>query len=68
MFRELDIVRLGVAVPGCQAAPGALGSIVSVLHAPNIAYEVEFVDEAGCTVDVCTLKPNQIIPVREPND
>lgn len=62
MLKELDSVRLTTMCSGCQVAPGTIGTIVSVLHTPHLAYEVEFVDQAGRTLDVCTLEPNQIAP------
>ena len=51
MFEELDVVeatrRLSDNVPA-----GSSGTIVMVHHHPEIAYLVEFTDDAGNTLDI----------------
>lgn len=39
---------------------GSKGAVVMVYHKPKLGYEVEFVDEAGYTLDILTVYPNDI--------
>jgi hypothetical protein len=59
MFHELDVVALTVDLPGQSLAKGNVGTIVEV-HAPDV-FEVEFVDDAGRTYGLATLRAGQLL-------
>ena len=50
-------------VPQTRTAAGVVGPIVEAFEAPQIAYEVEFVDDMGRPVLQTTLPPHQVEPV-----
>lgn len=56
-----DVIELTVDIPECGLRAGRQGTIVHC-H-PGDAYEVEFTNEAGETLALCTLSPNQFIIV-----
>lgn len=56
-----DVIELTVDIPKCGLRAGRQGTIVHC-H-PGDAYEVEFTNEAGETLALCTLSPNQFIVI-----
>lgn len=56
-----DVIELTVDIPERGLRAGRQGTIVHC-H-PGDAYEVEFTNEAGETLALCTLSPNQFIVV-----
>ncbi len=56
-----DVVELTVDIPDRGLRAGMQGTIV--LNHNNEAYEVEFTDEAGSTLDLLALHPEQFIVV-----
>lgn len=42
---------------------GCEGTIVMIYTSPTIGYEVEFVDEFRNTIDIITVKEEDIVPV-----
>lgn len=58
-FREYDVVRLRTALPSHGLQEGAIGAIVMVYRDPP-GYEVEFVDAAGMTVALVTLRDSEL--------
>ncbi|MCI4066117.1 DUF4926 domain-containing protein [Micromonospora sp. R77] len=55
-----DVVELVEAVPEKQLFPGAVGTIVHVFRTPQLAYEVEFTDEDGRTINLVALPPDKV--------
>ncbi|WP_089153982.1 DUF4926 domain-containing protein [Micromonospora sp. NBS 11-29] len=58
-----DLVQLRDALPQEKLPAGAVGTIVHVFHRPELAYEVEFADEDGRTVNTVALTPEKLSPV-----
>lgn len=58
----LDSVALVSDVPNYGLTVGEVGAVVEVLRAGE-AFEVEFVDPAGTTYGVHTLRADQLIPL-----
>ena len=59
-FALLETVVTTTDFPEAQVLPGDLGTIVEIYHAPQLAYEVEFVNPDGTTRALLTLLPNQV--------
>ena len=59
MINEYDIVRAKSALSKLVLA-GTKGAVVMVYEEPTLAYEVEFVDEQGNTLDILTVYPKDI--------
>lgn len=55
-----DLVELKEALPEENLPAGAVGSIVHVFHQPELAYEIEFTDEEGRTLNSVALTPDRI--------
>jgi hypothetical protein len=60
---ELEGVRLRVDIPERGLRMGDIGTIVLVFERPNLAYEVEFVDQDGRTRAQLPLLPEQVEPM-----
>jgi hypothetical protein len=60
-FRELDTVALAVDLPDHGLAKDDLGAVVHV-HGDGAAYEVEFVDVGGRTINVVSLSESELLP------
>ena len=58
-LKDLDVVALMVDLPAEGLARGQIGTVVHV-YAPD-AFEVEFVDNAGHTYALTTLKSDQVM-------
>lgn len=43
----LDVVQLTRGKPDAGLSEGATGTVVEILEHPQLAYEVEFLDDAG---------------------
>ena len=58
MYHEYDIVILKKPISARNLNKGVKGTIVFVYHEPNLpqAYEVEFFDENGNTLDIVTVE------------
>jgi hypothetical protein len=63
-IKELDVVALTDSLPDQGLDAGAVGTIVHIFHKPNIAYEVEFIDDDGATIAMATLTPDQFRMVK----
>lgn len=59
MFREYDVVELAEDLSDSLKA-GTRGAIVMVYSGERPAYEVEFVDANGRTIEVRTVLPDRI--------
>jgi len=59
MFHEYDVVELTKALSESLRV-GTRGAIVMVYPGAQPEYEVEFVDELGQTIAVCTVSPDKI--------
>ena len=62
MLREHDVIRLARDLHGLKQ--GTLGAVVLV-YGGGEAFEVELVDEEGHTLDVISVLPEDLVPVRE---
>jgi hypothetical protein len=60
MFTELDVVKAKRKLSN-NVLPGCIGTIVMVYHKPSLAYEVEFFNNQGDTIDLLTVLPDDII-------
>ncbi|NJL47016.1 MAG: DUF4926 domain-containing protein [Leptolyngbyaceae cyanobacterium SM2_5_2] len=56
-----DVVELLVELPNTEAKPGSLGTIVEEYE--GHAYEVEFANSEGETIDMRALTPDQFVVV-----
>ncbi|MFG2103458.1 DUF4926 domain-containing protein [Micromonospora echinaurantiaca] len=59
-----DVVELTTDLPEERLAAGSVGTIVHVFERPELAYEVEFVDDDGRTIAAVALTPEKIRPSR----
>lgn len=55
-----DTIELAVDLPEEGLTAGSVGAIVHIFHEPTVAYEVEFTDDAGRTIAMTTLTPDQL--------
>ena len=55
-----DTVRTTIDLPSHNIRKGSIGAIVSILEHPQLAYEVEFTDNAGRTIAELALLPEQV--------
>lgn len=60
MFEMFQSIRTTVPVPALGLGVGAKGVIVDVYQEPYPAYEIEFLDDAGGTIGLLSLRPNEI--------
>jgi len=63
MIKEYDVVIARNDLSR-RVVKGSKGAVVIVYHEPKLGYEVEFVDDAGYTLDVLTVYPNDIEIIR----
>ncbi|TCV77489.1 DUF4926 domain-containing protein [Sulfurirhabdus autotrophica] len=61
-FDLFDVVVLAADLPDKGLLAGMSGTVVDIHTKPCEAYEVEFCDDAGRTVAVLALLPNQLLP------
>ena len=61
MFEEYDTVHLKHDLPEHNLKASTRGAIVMVHLSPSRAYEVELVDNEGWTLDVLTLKDEDLV-------
>lgn len=66
MIKELSLVVLDCDPPHEKLNRGDVGTVVHV-HKGGVAYEVEFVDDAGQTVALVTVEAADVRPI-EPGD
>ena len=59
MFDEYTVV-IAVKALSPKVNRGCIGIIVMVYDNPTLAYEVEFFDNRGNTIELLTVKPNEI--------
>lgn len=59
-MKHLDVVRLIVDLPCRGRSKGEIGTIVHEHVGGEVAYEVEFTDPDGSTLDVLSLRPSQL--------
>ena len=60
-FSLLDTVALTEDLPQEGLLCGMVGAVVDVYYQPHEAYEVEFCDESGRTINQLALLANQLI-------
>lgn len=65
MIAELDVVRLRRDRPEDGLAAGAKGTVVLV-YPGGRDYEVEFLDDEGWTIAVCTVSADEVVPTEAP--
>ncbi|MCT4713477.1 DUF4926 domain-containing protein [Enterobacteriaceae bacterium H18W14] len=63
MIKEYDVVKAkkdltDTVLKGCR------GAVVMIYQEPTLGYEVEFVDNEGDTLDVLTVYPDDVEPLR----
>lgn len=61
-IKEHDCVVLTKNLPAESLEAGDVGTVVHI-HKDGVAYEVEFVTLAGCTVAVATVEASSVRPV-----
>jgi len=59
-FKMYEVVRLTIAIPDCAVGAGAVGTVVMVYTDPYEAYEVEFCNEEGRTLELMAFRPEQL--------
>ncbi len=59
MINEYDVVKAKRSLSP-KISKGCRGAVLMVFDEPSLAYEVEFVDEIGVTIDVITVYPNDL--------
>jgi hypothetical protein len=59
-FELLETVITTANIPDHHVLAGDVGTIVEIYKAPDLAYEVEFVNPDGSTRALLTLAPNQL--------
>jgi Domain of unknown function (DUF4926) len=64
MFQESDLVVLLHDIPEHGLPAGDLGTVVMV-HGKGRGYEVEFATLGGETIDVITVRADEIRPVKK---
>lgn len=60
MFEMFQVIKTKVPVPAFGLGVGAKGVIVDEYQKPYHAYEIEFVDAAGDTIGLLSMRPNEI--------
>ena len=61
-MNELDIVKAKRNLSK-SVSKGCMGTIVMVYDNPRLAYEVEFINDEGDTVDLITVEPEDLVLV-----
>lgn len=56
----LDVVRMLVDAPEENVRVGSVGTVIFVHGSPAQAYEIEFVDDRGCSVAQIVALPGQV--------
>ena len=59
-IRELDVVKVLEDMPDKNLTAGMIGTVIHIFTKPNLAYEVEFCDDSGRTVEQRALWPDQV--------
>ena len=59
MFNENNVVKAKKDLSE-NVLKGCIGTIVLVYQKPSLAYEVEFFDNKGDTIELLTIQPNDI--------
>ena len=59
MLKDHDVIKINCDLSD-KVLKGAEGTIVMVFNQPYLAYEVEFIDVEGYTLDILTVTPEQI--------
>lgn len=60
-FNLFDVVILADDLPSENLQAGMKGTVVDIYTKPCEAYEVEFCDNAGRTIAMLALLPNQLL-------
>lgn len=60
MFNEYEVIKATRNLTE-NVLIGCKGTILMVFREPSLAYEVEFVDDTNTTVELLTVKPNDIV-------
>jgi len=63
MINEYDVVQAKRNLSQ-SILKGSRGAVLMIFDEPNLAYEVEFVDEEGETIDIITVYPNDLEVIR----
>ena len=64
MLNELDVVVLKKPLPRAAVPVSSEGTIVMVHDAAAQAYEVEFLDEKGKLLDICTVIGDEYLELK----
>ena len=59
MFKEYDVIKARRNLTE-TVTQGCRGTILMIFESPSIAYEVEFVNEKGQTLELLTVKQTDI--------
>ena len=59
-MKQYDVISVKNDIPKNNLKKGMKGTIVLVFDDPQLAYEVEFSDESGETIDTVVLYPDQV--------
>ncbi len=62
MYKEYNVVMAKRNLSH-NVLKGYIGTIVLVYQRPSLAYEVEFVDSKGDTIELLTIQPTDIVLV-----
>lgn len=60
MLAILETIIVTVNIPDYQVLAGDIGTVVEIYPAPNLAYEIEFVNPNGTTRALLTLAADQV--------
>lgn len=59
-FSLYDVVTLDVNLPDSGLTKGMIGTVVDVYSSPFEAYEIEFCDDQGQTIELLPLEAGQL--------
>lgn len=62
-YKLFDVVKLKEDIPQYNLKKGERGAIIHVFTKPDVAYEVEFVNDDGKQKAELVLEPSQIEPI-----
>lgn len=60
MISQYSTVELTRDLPGGEAMAGSVAAVIEIYHTPDIAYEIEIVDDEGVTRFVGSVAPEMV--------
>jgi hypothetical protein len=63
MYNDNDVVKAKIDLSK-SVLKGCIGTIVLIYQKPSLAYEVEFVNNRGETLELLTVQPTDIEPIK----